>query len=150
MLHMAGSRNSLRRQGGAGARASWDTESMGLQIVGVVSLSCLGAKGMGPEKCCTVINIDANFNYSLGFNRPFGADFGTLTGYCSSRVQGRAAVGSGGEAGNQHVKRVGLLTRKGGMHCNVKAAQRRASHSGLFWPNLYCACMPCTELNCYF
>jgi len=25
-------------------------------------------------------------------------------------------------------------------HFNLKAAHRRASCSGLFWPNLYCAC----------
>jgi len=27
------------------------------------------------------------------------------------------------------------------MHCNSKAARRRSSHSGLFWPNLYRACV---------
>jgi len=26
------------------------------------------------------------------------------------------------------------------MHCNLKAARRRINRSGLFWPNLYCAC----------
>ena len=31
------------------------------------------------------------------------------------------------------------------MHCNVKAARHRASRSGLFWPNLYCAKCACAQ-----
>ena len=31
------------------------------------------------------------------------------------------------------------------IHCNVKAARLLASCSGLFWPNLYCACAQTRE-----